>query len=128
MARLGTELRDRVRRIEERAASYTDVAESYEELAELEALAQETAEDVTTPEGDELELVTTVEARESEAPARRGTRRGGEPAPDAARADAETYAVLPELDVLTGILDTIRAETARDDARETAPATGAAVA
>lgn len=93
-----------------------ELAESYEELAEIEKLAEEPAGDAEAPEGDEVELVATLEARAGrEAPrATEPTRKEAGAAP----ADAETYAVLPVLEVLAGLADYGRPETARAATRE----------
>ncbi|BDG06314.1 hypothetical protein [Anaeromyxobacter oryzae] len=106
-----------------------DLCESYDELAELEPLAAGAAEDVTAPEVDDLELVATLEARRDEESAPEGDEMGAEPAPEVAPADAETYVVLPEIDLLSGIVEAVRAEAAPDDtSEEAAPEAEAVVA
>ncbi|HSD20638.1 MAG TPA: hypothetical protein VLC54_11400 [Anaeromyxobacter sp.] len=98
-----------------------ELVESYEELAEIEKLAE--AEKLVegpgggeAPEGDELGLVATLEAR-----AGREAPRATESSPKAAgapSADAETYEVLPVLEVLAGLADYGHPETARASTNE----------
>ncbi len=87
-----------------------ELAESYTELADVEALRR-SREDVAERGGDDLEIIATVEGREPEEPARAPREAAGVP-----RVDAETYAVMPELEQLLTMLDTFAAEAPREDA------------
>ncbi|WP_242342405.1 hypothetical protein [Anaeromyxobacter terrae] len=90
-----------------------ELAESYEELGELEALVEGVAADEATGEGGEIELVATLEGR--------GARAEGARAPAAAPPrteppeDAETFAIAPELELLDALAEYGSAEAARDE-------------
>ncbi len=96
-----------------------DICESYDELLDVEPLVEGPAGDVAALGGDELELVAARAARAGEGSAR--DREGAaEPAPDAGAVDAETYAVLPEIELLLGMLNAARAEAPPDETTEEA--------
>lgn len=94
-----------------------ELAESYAELGELEPHLEGGPELEATPEGEDLELVATLEAREG-VEVRALTLAAPTPATAREQQEAETYAVLPELELLVGLAEYGRVDAARDEASE----------